>query len=419
MNLPTSARSWKTRLALFAMIVGPGIITANVDNDAGGIATYSVAGASYGYRVLWIMLPTCLLLVLVQEMCSRMGVVTGKGLSALIRERFGLRVSFYLMLALIVTNIGNAIADFAGVAASGELFGVPRLIMVPVGAFVLWRMVIKGNYQSMERVFLCACAVYLTYVVSGFLANPDWGEAARSSVVPTIEWNVGYFSMLVGIIGTTIAPWMQFYQQASVVEKGIPLKHYRYSQLDTLLGALVVTVVAVFIVIACAATLNRQGITVVTADDAAKALMPIAGSYCGWLFGFGLLTASFFGATILPISTATSVCEALGWESGVDRKFTEAPQYYFIYTVVIVIGATVALAAERKNLINIMLISQVINGVLLPGVLYLMLRITNDPTIMGEYKNNRLFNIVAWAGGIVVALMSLAMVVMSFLPRQA
>jgi NRAMP (natural resistance-associated macrophage protein)-like metal ion transporter len=408
-------KEWKSRLALFALIVGPGIITANVDNDAGGIATYSVAGAHFGYSLLWVLAPTCLLLVLVQEMSNRMGVVTGKGLSGLIRERFGIGVSFYLMLALVLTNAGNAVADFAGVAASAEIFGISRFIAVPIGAFALWHLVIKGSYRMVERVFFVACLFYVSYIVSGFLAHPDWHEAARHSLVPHLEWNSAYLYMVVGIVGTTIAPWMQFYQQASVVEKGIPLKHYAYSRLDTVIGAVLVTVVCFFIVLACAVTLHRDGVTIETAADAATALRPVAGAYCANLFAFGLLSASLFGAAILPISTATSVCEAMGWESGVDRKFTQAPHYYLIYTVVICVGAGVALAAGRRMLIPIMLLSQVINGILLPFVLVLMLKIANDKEIMGEYVNSRLFNVFAYTGGALVALMSLALVVLTLL----
>ncbi len=408
-------KEWKSRLALFALIVGPGIITANVDNDAGGIATYSVAGAHFGYSLLWVLAPTCLLLVLVQEMSNRMGVVTGKGLSGLIRERFGIGVSFYLMLALVLTNAGNAVADFAGVAASAEIFGISRFIAVPIGAFALWHLVIKGSYRMVERVFFVACLFYVSYIVSGFLAHPDWHEAARHSLVPHLGWNSAYLYMVVGIVGTTIAPWMQFYQQASVVEKGIPLKHYAYSRLDTVIGAVLVTVVCFFIVLACAVTLHRNGVTIETAADAATALRPVAGAYCANLFAFGLLSASLFGAAILPISTATSVCEAMGWESGVDRKFTQAPHYYLIYTVVICVGAGVALAAGRRMLIPIMLLSQVINGILLPFVLVLMLKIANDKEIMGEYVNSRLFNVFAYTGGALVALMSLALVVLTLL----
>lgn len=408
-------RNWKAHLALFAMVVGPGIITANVDNDAGGIATYSVAGAKFGYSLLWVLFPTCFLLVLVQEMCSRMGVVTGKGLSALIRERFGLGVSFYLMLALFFTNLGNVVADFAGLAASSEIFGLHRMWAVPVGAFLLWHMVIKGSYKTIERVFFIACVFYVAYLISGFLAEPDWKTAAYQSVVPTNVWTSDSFYMIVGIVGTTIAPWMQFYQQASVVEKGIPLKHYRYSQWDTIAGAIVVTIVCYFIVLACAATLNKAGITIETAGDAANALRPVAGKYCAGLFAFGLMSASLFGAAILPISTATSICEAMGWERGVNRKFTEAPHYYSLYTVVLFAGAIIALSASQKMLVPIMIFSQVINGILLPVVIFFMLRITSDRSIMGTYVNSKWFNLVAWSGAIITASISIIMVVMTLL----
>jgi NRAMP (natural resistance-associated macrophage protein)-like metal ion transporter len=411
----TRWKNFKAHLALFAMVVGPGIITANVDNDAGGIATYSVAGATFGYSLLWVLAPTCFLLVLVQEMCSRMGVVTGKGLSALIRERFGLGVSFYLMIALFFTNLGNVIADFAGLAASAEIFGLHRMWAVPIGAFALWHVVIKGSYRTIERVFFVACVFYVAYLISGFLAQPDWKTAAYQSVVPTNTWTSASFYMIVGIVGTTIAPWMQFYQQASVVEKGIPLKHYRYSKWDTIAGAIVVTIVCYFIVLACAATLHREGITIETAGDAAKALRPAAGNYCAGLFAFGLMSASLFGAAILPISTATSICEAMGWERGVNRKFTEAPQYYSLYSVVLFAGAAVALATSNKMLVPIMLFSQVVNGVLLPVIIFFMLRITSDKSIMGEYANSRLFNIVAWSGAFITAAISIIMVVMTIL----
>jgi NRAMP (natural resistance-associated macrophage protein)-like metal ion transporter len=411
----TRWKNFKAHLALFALVVGPGIITANVDNDAGGIATYSVAGATFGYSLLWVLAPTCLLLVLVQEMCSRMGVVTGKGLSALIRERFGLGVSFYLMIALFFTNLGNVIADFAGLAASAEIFGLHRFWAVPIGAFLLWHMVIKGSYKTIERVFFVACVFYVAYLISGFLAKPDWSTAAYQSVVPTNSWTSASFYMIVGIVGTTIAPWMQFYQQASVVEKGIPLKHYRYSKWDTIAGAIVVTIVCYFIVLACAATLHKEGITIETAGDAAKALKPVAGNYCAGLFAFGLMSASLFGAAILPISTATSICEAMGWERGVNRKFTEAPQYYSLYTVVLFAGAAVALAASNKMLVPIMIFSQVINGVLLPVIIFFMLKITSDKTIMGAHVNSRGFNIVAWSGALITASISIIMVVMTLI----
>jgi len=406
-------KKWKAHLAIFALVVGPGIITANVDNDAGGIATYSVAGAKYGYTLLWVLAPTCFLLILVQEMCNRMGVVTGKGLSALIRERFGLGISFYLMIALFFTNLGNVIADFAGLAASAEIFGLHRWWVVPVGAFLLWHMVIKGSYRTIERVFFVACVFYVAYLISGSMAGPDWKLAAYQSVVPQNAWNADTLYMIIGIVGTTIAPWMQFYQQASVVEKGIPLKHYRYSRWDTIAGAIVVTIVCYFIMLACAATLHRNGIVIADAGDAAMALKPAAGRYCAGLFAFGLMSASLFGAAILPISTATSICESMGWERGVNRKFAEAPHYYILYTIVLFAGAAAALAASKAMLIPIMIFSQVINGLLLPVIIFFMLRITSDKTIMGAYTNSRWFSIIAWTGAIITAAISILMVVMT------
>ena len=344
-----------------------------------------------------------------------MGVVTGKGLSALIRERFGLGLSFYLMIALFFTNLGNVIADFAGLAASAEIFGLHRWWAVPIGAFLLWHMVIKGSYRTIERVFFVACAFYISYLISGFLSKPDWHQALQGSVVPQTTWDSGTLYMIVGIVGTTIAPWMQFYQQASVVEKGIPLKHYRYSQWDTIAGAIVVTLVCYFIMLACAATLHRNGISIADAGDAAMALKPVAGRYCAGLFAFGLMSASLFGAAILPISTATSICEAMGWERGVNRKFTEAPHYYSLYTVVLFAGAIVALAASKAMLIPIMLFSQVVNGILLPVIIFFMLRITSDKTIMGVHTNSRWFNLIAWCGAIVTASISILMVVMTLI----
>jgi Mn2+/Fe2+ NRAMP family transporter len=344
-----------------------------------------------------------------------MGVVTGKGLSGLIRERFGLRVSFYLMIALVITNMGNAIADFSGVVAAAGIFHIPAFVAAPLSAFILWHTVIKGTYRSVERWFFVACAFYVTYIISGFLAHPDWGEAARGTVVPHMEWNAGYLAMVVGIVGTTIAPWMQFYQQASVVEKGIPLKHYKYSRLDTILGAVIVTIVCYFIILVCSATLHQQGILAETADKAARALKPLAGPYCAYLFALGLLSASSFGAIILPISTATSVCEAMGWERGVNKRFTQAPHYYLIYTFFIIAGATVAVFLNEQRLITVMVVSQIINGVLLPVVVFFMLRITGDSSIMGSYTNSRTFNCVAWIGTAIVAVMSLSMVVFTVL----
>ena len=384
-------RHWKEFL-IFLSIMGPGIITANVDNDAGGITTYSVAGAHFGYSLIWSFIPIIVALVIIQEMCSRMAVVTGKGLADLIREEFGVRVTFYAMTVLVFSNIFNAISEFAGIAASAELFGISKYIMVPLCAIFVWWLIVKGTYKSVEKVFLVACLFYVSYIISGFLSKPDWGEVAASSIRPVFRFDKAYLIMLMGVIGTTIAPWMQFYQQASVVEKEIKLKNYKYSKLDVIVGAFVVNLVAIFIVIVCANTLFKNGIRIETAKEAALALKPLAGNYCFYLFAFGLLNASVFSACILPLSTAYSVCEGMGWEVGVNRRFREAPQFYSLYTAIIIIGAAVILLPNVK-LIPIMLLSQATNGLLLPFVLIFMLLLVNNKRLMGKYTNSKVYNL--------------------------
>jgi len=389
-----SKSRWKSALILLA-VIGPGIITSNVDNDAGGIATYSIAGAHFGYSLIWSLIPITLALIIIQEMCARMGVVTGKGLSDLIREHFGVKITFYLLMALIFTNFGNTIAEFAGIAASLEIFGVSKYISVPLGAFFVWMLVVKGTYKSVEKIFLVACLFYLTYIISGFLAKPDWGAVKDSIFTPELEFSAGSFGMLIGLIGTTIAPWMQFYLQSAVVEKNIKLKNYKYSRADVITGSFVVNFVALFIIVACAATLSKAGIRIETAKDAALALEPLAGRYCSFLFAFGLLNASLFAASILPLSTAYVVCEGMGWEQGVDKKFSEAPQFYGLYSLLIFLGAGVVLWPNLP-LIPIMFISQVINGIVLPVILIFILLLINNKKIMGSYTNGKGFNILAW-----------------------
>jgi len=384
--------SW-AKLLIFLSVMGPGIITANVDNDAGGITTYSVAGAHFGYALIWSFIPIIIALIIIQEMSSRMAVVTGKGLADLIREEFGVRVTFYAMVVLILSNLFNTISEFAGIAASAELFGISKYILVPLCALAVWWLIVKGTYKSVEKIFLVACVFYVSYILSGFISKPDWGEIARSSMHPVFKMDKAYLLMLIGVIGTTIAPWMQFYQQSSVVEKGIKLKDYKYSRLDVIVGAFVVNIVAIFIVIVCAHTLFANGIRVETAKDAALALKPLAGHYCFYLFAFGLLNASVFSACILPLSTAYSVCEGMGWEVGVNRSFREAPQFYGLYTAIIVIGAALILLPGVK-LVPIMLISQATNGLLLPFVLIFMLLLVNNKRLMGSYTNSRFYNIV-------------------------
>jgi NRAMP (natural resistance-associated macrophage protein)-like metal ion transporter len=392
-------KNWRARLAMIVAVVGPGFITANVDNDAGGIATYSVAGAQFGYTLLWTMIPITIALVIIQEMASRMGAVTGKGLSDLIREEFGLRVTFLLMLALFVTNFLNILGEFAGVASSFELFGVSKYIIVPLAAFAVWGIVVHGTYSSVEKIFLLASLFYVAYIMSGVLAHPDWKAAALSTVTRPESLglrNYGYLSTIVALAGTTVAPWMQFYLQASIVEKGVTMRQYRASRLDVIIGCLFAALVAWFIVVACAATLHTRGIyDITTAEQAALALRPLAGEYAYILFAAGLFNASLFAASILPISTAYAVCEGLGLESGLDKRFDQAPAFYWLYTLLIVFGAGVILT-PRFPLIRVMVFSQVANGVLLPFVLIFVLLLANDRELMGEHVNSRWYNVASW-----------------------
>ncbi len=400
------------RFVLFMAVLGPGLITASVDNDAGGITTYSVAGATYGYDLLWSLIPITVALIVVQEMSARMGVVTGKGLSDLIRENFGVRVTFWMSIALIVANLGNVIAEFAGVAASLQIFGVPIWISVPSAAVAVWLLVLKGTYRSVEKFFLVASIFYIAYPVTLFFAKPDWGEIGTALVMPQLHSDAVYIAMLIGMVGTTIAPWMQFYLQAAVVEKGIKPEQYGMSRLDVIAGCVVTDVVAFAIVVACAATLHKAGVRVETAGQAAMALEPLAGRYASWLFAFGLFNASFFAAAILPLSTAYYVCEAFGWESGVDRKYGEARQFYWLYTSILVIGAAVVLW-PRLPLVPIMLVSQVLNGMLLPFILVFMLLLINKEKLMGQWRNGRWFNGVAWTLTAVMILLTVYLVAIS------
>jgi len=395
-----SLKSWKSRIVLLLAVIGPGFITANVDNDAGGIFTYSLAGAQFGYRLLWLMIPLTISLIVIQEMASRMGAVTGKGLSDLIREEFGFRLTFFVMVTLVITNFGNVVAEFAGIASSLELFGWSKYIVVPLAAFIVWALVVRWTYQSVEKIFLAASAFYVCYIIAGLLAHPDWKAAAFATVTrPEAAGirNYGYLTMVIAIVGTTIAPWMQFYLQASVVEKGITPRQYRASRWDVILGCIFTDIVAWFIIVACAATLYASGRhDIVDASDAAQALRPLAGEYAYLLFAAGLFNASLFAASILPISTAYAVCEGLGFESGLDKKFHEAPVFYWLYTVLIVVGAGVLLIPHLP-LVYVAYITQVANGVVLPFVLVFMLLLTNDRELMGEHVNSRGFNIVAWS----------------------
>ncbi len=395
-------------IMLFLAILGPGIITANVDNDAGGVTTYSLAGARFGYALLWLMIPTTIALVVIQEMCARMGAVTGKGLSDLIRETFGVKTTFYVMIALLLTNMGNSISEFAGIAASLEIFGISKYLSVPVAAILIWFLIVKGSLKMVERIFLVACLVYVAYPVAAFMAHPDWPEIARATVTPDFRPNSDYMMMMIGVVGTTIAPWMQFYQQSAVVEKRITVEQYNFARLDVIIGCFLAIVVATFIVVACAASIHVQGLKVETAADAAMALKPLVGKYAGTLFAFGLCNASLFAACILPLSTAFYICEGMGWESGVDNDFRQAPQFFWLFTVIIVLSALIILIPNAP-LIAIMYISQVVNGAVLPFVLIFMLRLINNRRIMGTYVNGPVFNAIAWLTVIIMIALTLLM----------
>ncbi len=401
-------RSPWARLLLLASVVGPGIITANVDNDAGGIATYSQAGADFGYTLLWTLIPITLALIVVQEMTARMGVVTGKGLSDLIRERFGVKSTFFVMLALVIANLGNTVAEFAGVAGSLEIFGVPRWISVPAVAVLVWALVVKGTARIVERVFLAACVFYVAYIIAGFLAGPDWGEVARGTLIPSLPFTAPAVTMVVTLVGTTIAPWMQFYLQSAIVEKGVRIEDYPLSRLDVVVGCIVTDVVAFFIVLACGATIHKAGSHIDTAKDAALALRPLAGKYASALFAFGLFNASVFAASILPLSTTYYVCEAFGWESGIDKRRDEAPQFYALYVAMIVLGAGLVMLPGLP-LLKIMLLSQTANGVLLPFILIYVLLLAGDERLMGRYRNSRWLSVVAWATCAILIVLTAAM----------
>jgi NRAMP (natural resistance-associated macrophage protein)-like metal ion transporter len=409
-----SPRTWRASFALFLAVIGPGFVTANVDNDAGGIFTYSQAGAQFGYTLLWTMIPITVALVVVQEMASRMGAVTGKGLSDLIREEFGFRLTFFVMVTLVITNFGNVVGEFAGIASSLELFGWSKYFVVPVCAAVVWVMVVRGTYDTIEKIFLVASSIYICYIIAGILAHPDWKAAAFATVTrPQAAGirNYSYLYMVIGLVGTTIAPWMQFYLQASVVEKGITPKQYAASRWDVILGCIFTDIVAWFIIVACAATLYANGHHDIGSSgaDAAQALRPLAGEWAYVLFAFGLFNASIFAASILPISTAYAVCEGLGFEAGLDKKFHEAPVFYWLYTALIVLGAGVVLV-PRLPLVYVTVLSQVANGVVLPFVLIFMLLLTNDRELMGAYANSRRFNVIAWTTVAVTIVMTILMV---------
>jgi Mn2+/Fe2+ NRAMP family transporter len=404
-------KSFFRRLGLFLAIMGPGIITGSVDNDAGGITTYSIAGAVYGYNLLWTLIPSFIVLVVIQEMNARMGIVTGKGLADLIRENAGVKITFFIFIGLLIADIGNTTTEFAGVAGSLNVFGVSKYISVPVVGFLIWILVVKGTYKIAERIFLLFSVSLLMYVVSALMGKPHWSEIGHAIVHPQMEINSQSLAMVIGIVGTTIAPWMQFYMQSSVIEKGLKMSHYKYSMIDIVVGCLATVVVAFFIIVACASTLYPNGIVINEAKDAALALKPLAGALASQAFAFGLFIASVFSATILPLATAFYVCEAFGFEAGIDKKWDEAREFYVLYTGILILAAAIILIPNAP-LILISLWSQVINGMLLPVVLVCMILLVNNKKIMGKYTNKPINNIIGWSAVVIIIGLSMALLVM-------
>ncbi len=398
------------RLLALLAVVGPGFITANVDNDPGGILTYSQAGAKYGYTLLWTLVPTTIALIVVQEMAARMGAITGKGLSDLIREEFGLRMTFFTMIVLGLADFGNIAAEFAGLASGAGIFGVSKYIAVPAGAILVWTVIVKGSYKPVERILLLLSLIYFAYPFSAFLAKPDWKLALTSTLIPQFNSDPGYLIMIVGLIGTTITPWMQFYLQASVVEKGVSKRDYGLTRIDVIFGCVVTDIVAFFIVVACAATIfHSQHREINDVADAARALAPFAGKFASVLFAVGLINASLMSAAILPLATSYNICEGLGFESGIDRKFSEAKIFYTLYSALILFGAGFVLI-PRLPLLKVILVSQVANGVLLPFVLVFMLKLINREHLMGEYRNGFWGNAIAGGTSVVMVALTVVMV---------
>lgn len=404
------------QLAIFFAIIGPGIITGSVDNDAGGITVYSVAGAEYGYSLIWTLIPSFIVLLVIQEMNARMGIVTGKGLSDLIRENAGMKITFFIFIGLLFSNIGNTTTEFAGVAGSMDIFGVSKYISVPVVAIMVWFLVVKGTYKIAERIFLIFSVSLLTYVVSALMSKPQWGEIGASIIHPKLEMNTQSFAMVIALVGTTIAPWMQFYMQSSVIEKGLKMKHYKFTLIDIAVGCVATIVVAFFIMVACGSTLYPNGIKINEATDAALSLKPLAGALASQVFAFGLFVASVFSATILPLATSFYVCEAFGFEAGIDKKWNEAKEFYVLYTFILVISAVIILIPNAP-LIQISIWSQVLNGILLPVVLVSMILLINSKKIMGTYVNNVVQNIIGWGAVIILTGLSLTLLVLPLFNR--
>lgn len=405
---------WK-RILLFLSVMGPGIITANIDNDASGITTYSVAGARFGYGLLWTLIPTTIALMVIQEMVARMGVITGKGLADLIRENYGVKTTFYMMLGLLIANFGTTVANFAGWAASMEILGISKYIMVPIGAISIWMLVTKGSYRFIERILLIACLMYFGYVISGIIAKPAWGTVIKNTLVPQIRWDSHYIILSIAIIGTTITPWMQFYLQSSIAEKGIKNKDYKASRLDVIIGCSITDIISFFIIVTCGTLLFPYGIRINEAAEAALALKPLAGDYASLIFAMSLANASLLGAIIVPLATAYYICEAMGWEAGINKTFKDAPQFMWIYTLTIALSAIVILIPGAP-LVLLMVLSSVVNGLLLPFVLIYAILLINNKKLMGEYVNPRSYNYISWGTVIVIICLTAFLVVTTIIP---
>ena len=405
---------WK-KLLLFLSIMGPGIITANIDNDASGITTYSVAGARFGFSLLWTLLPTTIALVVIQEMIARMGAVTGKGLSDLIRENYGVRSTFLMMIGLFIANLGTTVANFAGWASSMEIIGMSKYIMVPLGAIGIWLLVTRGSYRFVENILLIACLLYFGYVISGFMAHPDWTLVMKKTVLPDIRLEAEYIYLCIAIIGTTITPWMQFYLQSSIAEKGINKEEYKATRLDVIIGCSITDIIAFFIIVTCATTLFSAGIRINEAYEAADALRPLAGNYASLIFAISLANASLLGAIIVPLATAYYICEAMGWERGVNKTFREAPQFMWIYTIIIGVSAFLILL-PGSPLVFLMVFSAFVNGLLLPFVLVYAISLVNNKRIMGEYVNSKGYNYISWGTIITIIVLTIVLVATTFVP---
>jgi NRAMP (natural resistance-associated macrophage protein)-like metal ion transporter len=401
-------------VAIFFAILGPGFITGSVDNDAGGITTYSLAGAIYGYKLIWTLIPSFIVLIVIQEMNARMGIVTGKGLADLIRENAGLKLTFYIFIGLLIADIGNTTTEFAGVAGSMEVLGVNKYISVPIAGVLVWLLVVKGNYKIAERIFIVLSLALFSYIISALMSKPDWAQVGNSVLHPQIEFKTDYLAMIIGIVGTTIAPWMQFYMQSSVIEKGLKKENFRFVRADILIGCIATVVVAFFIIVACAATLNVHEVQINEAKDAAEALVPLAGNLASVVFAFGLFVASIFSATILPLATAFYVCEAFGFEAGIDKKWKEAPEFYTLYTGIIVIAILIVFIPNIP-LVSVIYLTQILNGLLLPIVLVAMMLLVNNKKIMGEYTNTLTKNVIGWSSVVLLIVLTILLFIFSFL----